>query len=92
MLDVPALVDAALVTGDIAGLERVNQNNLSGKNGAVLKVAAESGEWWAEHGFVGGMKEFGSALKDDLGGQAHEVVNFASSVRDKVKSWCGWCP
>ncbi|MBL92560.1 MAG: hypothetical protein CMH56_12215 [Myxococcales bacterium] len=57
------MVEAA-ITGDTSGVESLHQENLKGENGYVMKKAAEAGDFWADKGVTGGLKEFASELRD----------------------------
>lgn len=61
-IDSIVTVGEAAVTQDISGLENLNERNLRGDNGPVFQAAAEAGEYWAEHGVVGGLKNAWDAL------------------------------
>lgn len=63
-VDTIATVGEGVVTGDIRGMDSLHQSNLRGDNGPVFQAAAEAGDFWAEHGVVGGLSEFGGAVGD----------------------------
>lgn len=50
------------VTGSSEGWARIHQRNLSGQNTWVFQKAAEAGEFYAEHGVVGPLKEIGKEI------------------------------
>lgn len=55
-IDGTVALGEGIMTGDTTGMMNVHQANLDGENGIVLEVAAKSGDYWAEHGLVGGIK------------------------------------
>lgn len=57
-----AAITDAVATGDVGALDRLHQNNLNGDNGALMKMSAEAGDYWAEHGIVGGLSNFWDAI------------------------------
>lgn len=68
-VDTIATVGEGLITGDTRGMESLHQRNLRGDHGPVFQAAAEAGEFWAEHGIVGGLRQFGDAV----GGSARDL-------------------
>jgi LysM repeat protein len=48
----------AVYSGDTKGLESLHERNLSGKNGWLFQQAANAGEYWAQYGITGGLKNF----------------------------------
>lgn len=65
-VDTIATVGEGLVTGDTRGMQNLHEGNLRGDNGPVFQAAAEAGEFWAEHGVVGGLEMFGDAVGDTV--------------------------
>ena len=59
---VGGLVDLK-VTGNTKALEGFHDRSKKGDFGPVMKSASEAGDFWAEKGVVGGLKEFGSAIR-----------------------------
>ena len=53
-----------LLTGDTSAMESFHEASKRGEYGKVMQLSSEAGDYWAEHGIVGGLKEFGSALAD----------------------------
>ena len=90
-------IGEAAVTGDSRGLDKLNKDNLSGKNGGIMHMAAaygdalagngtkalenyqnkarngdygtvaktlaRTGDYWAENGIIGGLKEFANNVR-----------------------------
>lgn len=52
-----------VVTGDTTAMENFQEKSEHGEYGKVMQAASEAGAFWAEHGVVGGLEEFGRALK-----------------------------
>jgi WXG100 family type VII secretion target len=52
-----------LVTGSTRGMESLHQRQLNGEWGGVFKAAAEAGDFWADHGVVGGLGMFWNEVK-----------------------------
>jgi LysM repeat protein len=48
----------AVYSGDTAGLDNLHERNLSGKNGWLFQQAAQAGDYWAQFGIGGGLKNF----------------------------------
>jgi len=46
------------VTGDIRGMERFQDEALAGKHGPVLKHVVDAGQYWADNGFSGTLRDF----------------------------------
>jgi len=57
-------VGEGLVTGDTRGMENFHEKSVKGDYGVVFQAASEAGEYWAEHGVVGGLKNAWSAIWD----------------------------
>ena len=51
-----------LITGDTTGMESFHEKSKNGEYGTIMREASEAGDYWAEKGVVGGLKEFGSAV------------------------------
>lgn len=66
-VDTIATVGEGLITGDTRGMESLHQRNLRGDHGPVFQAAAEAGDFWADHGVVGGLEMFGDAVGDSVG-------------------------
>lgn len=49
----------AIANGDTSHLEAYQREALRGDHGTVARTLAESGDFWAEHGIGGGLREFG---------------------------------
>lgn len=39
-----------------------DEKSKKGEYGKVMQASSEAGQFWADHGIVGGLKEFGHAL------------------------------
>jgi hypothetical protein len=48
----------AVVNQDTRGLESLHERNLSGKNGWLFQQAAQAGDYWAQYGVSGGLRNF----------------------------------
>lgn len=70
-IDTITTVGEGLITGDTRGMENLHQRNLRGDHGPVFQAAAEAGEFWSEHGVVGGLQLFGDAV----GSSARDLWN-----------------
>ena len=57
-------IGEAVFTGDIRAMDEFHKRAMQGGYGKVMKVASEAGEYWANKGIVGGLKEFGGGLKE----------------------------
>ncbi|MFI7482634.1 hypothetical protein ACH9EU_09465 [Kocuria sp. M1R5S2] len=55
-----------LITGDTSAMESFHEASKRGEYGKVMQVSSEAGDYWAEHGVVGGLKSFGRELWDWL--------------------------
>jgi hypothetical protein len=55
-----------IVTGDISAMESFHEASKRGEYGKVMQLSSEAGDYWAEHGVIGGLKEFGRELWDWL--------------------------
>ena len=55
-----------LVSGDTSAMESFHEASKRGEYGKVMQVSSEAGDYWAEHGVIGGLKEFGQELWDWL--------------------------
>lgn len=55
-----------LITGSPAGMSNLHQRQLAGEWGPLFREAAEAGDFWAEHGVVGGMGMFWDAVTDSF--------------------------
>lgn len=55
-----------LLTGDTSAMEGFHEASKRGEYGKVMQLSSEAGDYWAEHGVVGGLKEFGRELWDWL--------------------------
>jgi hypothetical protein len=49
-------VGEALVTGNDTGLANFHERSKAGQYGAVMQAASEAGDYWAQNGVVGGLK------------------------------------
>jgi len=82
-----------IFTGNDAALQAVNQRNLNGQNGKILQWSAEAGEYWAQNGVVGGLKQEGKFVMDGLksGGKTvvGGVVGGAKAVGGFIKKGIG---
>lgn len=52
-----------LISGSTRGMESLHQRQLNGEWGGVFKAAAEAGDFWADHGVVGGLGMFWDEVK-----------------------------
>lgn len=52
-----------LSTGETAGMESFHEASKAGKYGKVMALASEAGDFWADRGIVGGLKEFGREIR-----------------------------
>lgn len=52
-------VGESLITGDTRGLDDFHTRSKRGEFGVVFQAASEAGDYWAEKGVAGGLKEFG---------------------------------
>jgi hypothetical protein len=57
-------IGEGVVTGDTRAMEGFHEASKRGEYGKVMQASSEAGDYWAEKGVVGGLKEFGSALAD----------------------------
>jgi hypothetical protein len=55
-----------LLTGDTSAMESFHEASKRGEYGKVMQVSSEAGDYWAEHGVIGGLKEFGQEFWDWL--------------------------
>lgn len=53
-----------LITGDTRGMEAFHEKSKKGDYGVVFQAASEAGDYWAQHGVVGGLKNAWSAIWD----------------------------
>jgi len=53
-----------IITWDDKGMSQFHEKSMHGEYGPIFKAASEAGEYWADKGIVGGLKEFGSAIAD----------------------------
>ena len=63
-ISAPITIADGLITGDSEGMENLHQRNLDGENGPIAREAAESGDFWAKRGFMGGLRELRSSIVD----------------------------
>ena len=61
-VNAPITIIDGLATGNSEGMENLHQENLRGDNGVIAREAAEAGDFWAEKGVSGGLREFGDAV------------------------------
>lgn len=54
------------ITGETASMEGFHESSKRGDYGKLMQVSSEAGDFWAEHGVIGGLKEFGLGLRDWL--------------------------
>jgi hypothetical protein len=66
-IDTAVTFGEAAITGDTSSLQELHEKNLRGENGPIWQSAAEAGEYWEEHGIVGGMEQF---LQASAGGDS----------------------
>ena len=59
-------IGEGLLTGDTSAMEDFHEASKRGEYGKVMQAASEAGDYWAEHGIVGGLKDFGRELWDWL--------------------------
>lgn len=55
-----------LLTGDTSAMEGFHEASKSGEYGKVMQVSSEAGDYWAEHGVVGGLNDFAREFWDWL--------------------------
>jgi hypothetical protein len=55
-----------LLTGDTSAMESFHEASKRGEYGKIMQLSSEAGDYWAEHGVIGGLKEFGRELWDWL--------------------------
>jgi hypothetical protein len=55
-----------LLSGDTSAMEGFHEASKRGEYGKVMQLSSEAGDYWAEHGVIGGLKEFGRELWDWL--------------------------
>ena len=60
--DAVTAIGEGFVKGDIRAMDEFHKRAMQGGYGKVMKVASEAGEYWADKGIVGGLKEFADAL------------------------------
>ncbi len=61
-IDTIVTIGEAAVNQDMRAIDNLNARNLRGDNGVVFQAAAEAGEYWAEHGIIGGLSNFWDAV------------------------------
>lgn len=52
-------IGEGLITGDTSAMEDFHARSKKGDFGKVMKLSSEAGDYWAEKGIGGGLKEFG---------------------------------
>jgi hypothetical protein len=57
-------IGEGVITGDTRAMEGFHEASKRGEYGKVMQASSEAGDYWAEKGVVGGLKEFGSAVLD----------------------------
>jgi hypothetical protein len=57
-------VGDGLVTGNERGMATFHDRSKEGQYGPVFRASSEAGDFWADKGVVGGLKEFGGAVAD----------------------------
>ncbi|MDH4135459.1 MAG: RHS repeat-associated core domain-containing protein [Anaerolineae bacterium] len=55
-------IGEGFVTGDTSAMEEFHTRSKAGEYGKATKAASEAGDFWAEKGIVGGLREFGREL------------------------------
>jgi len=60
--DAVTAIGEGVFTGDIRAMDEFHKRSMQGDYGRVMKAASEAGEFWAEKGIVGGLKEFADAV------------------------------
>jgi hypothetical protein len=60
--DAVTAIGEGVATGDLRAMDEFHKRSMHGDYGRVMKAASEAGEYWAEKGIVGGLKEFADAV------------------------------
>jgi hypothetical protein len=56
-------IGEGLLRGDCEAVDEFHQRSMRGHYGKVMQAASEAGEFWAEKGIAGGLKEFAEAVR-----------------------------
>ncbi len=59
-----AVTTEGLITGSPVGMSNLHERQLAGEWGPMFREAAEAGDFWTEHGVVGGMGMFWDAVTE----------------------------
>jgi hypothetical protein len=55
-------IGEGMLTSDTRAMDEFHKRSMAGHYGKVMQAASEAGEYWADKGFVGGMREFADAV------------------------------
>jgi hypothetical protein len=55
-------IGEGLLTGDTRAMDEFHERAMKGAYGKVMAAASEAGEYWAQKGVFGGLREFGDAI------------------------------
>jgi hypothetical protein len=55
-------IGEGLLTGDTRAMDEFHRRAMKGSYGKVMAAASEAGEYWAQKGVWGGLREFGNAI------------------------------